>query len=224
LYLFEVGDHAAALRELLDRERGGLPMSVWEHHFLALELYFRGRFQEAIIQFDRIIARGGDTTCFEVSRCYIIPELQDGRARALAAHHNLRPSGVHEIYTPTVLSLLGRNAEAQAAFRAIRERKLRNYGGRTEWLGRLLDYNAGRIDADELIAAAGASRLDRVEAHYFIGLARLGEGDRAGAREHFRQCADTHVLMFFEYHWARAFLNRLEQDPTWPPWLPMNPE
>jgi len=29
------------------------------------------------------------------------------------------------------------------------------------------------------------------------------------------------VLLFLEYDWSRAFLARMEADPTWPPWIPV---
>jgi hypothetical protein len=85
----------------------------------------------------------------------------------------------------------------------------------------LLEYNAGLLPADQLLAAAGPSRLNRCEAHFFIGLSLLAGGDRAGARDHFRRSVATHVIWFVDHIWSLAFLSRLEKDPTWPPWIPV---
>ena len=46
------------------------------------------------------------------------------------------------------------------------------------------------------------------------------EGDRTGAREHFRAAVKTHVYWPFHYHLSRVSLARMEQDPDWPRWLP----
>ena len=60
-------------------------------------------------------------------------------------------------------------------------------------------------------------------------VAELGEGaqtagfktgDRAGARECFQKCADPALtLAYDEWHWSRAFLSRMDQDPQWPRWI-----
>jgi hypothetical protein len=147
-----------------------------------MELYHHREFQHALEAFDRGVARGGDTSVFQVSRCYALADLADGPARALTAYRGLPPSGVYSMYATTVLRLLGRKAEAVAADRALREKTLQDVGPRPEWSHRLLEYNAGLISSAELLAAAGPSLLNRCEAHFFIGLTLLADGDRAGAR------------------------------------------
>jgi hypothetical protein len=52
-----------------------------------------------------------------------------------------------------------------------------------------------------------------------IGMRRLARGDWSGAREHFRKCDETRVFVYWDHQWARAFLRRLEQDPSWPKWI-----
>jgi hypothetical protein len=90
-------------------------------------------------------------------------------------------------YAPVtaVLQFFGREAEALRDNREFREKALHRKWPRTEWVDRLLDYDAGMISADELPAATGPSRLNRCEAHYFIGLTRLANADRDGARDQF---------------------------------------
>jgi hypothetical protein len=73
-----------------------------------------------------------------------------------------------------------------------------------------------------LLVAAGSSRLNRCEAHFFIGMSLLADGDRAGARTHFQRSVDTHVFWYVDHCWSRAFLSRLDADPHWPRWIPPN--
>jgi hypothetical protein len=58
------------------------------------------------------------------------------------------------------------------------------------------------------------------EAHWEIGLWRLSTGDRAGAQDHWRKCVATWDFENWAWLWARAFLNRMQKDPAWPPWIP----
>jgi hypothetical protein len=59
------------------------------------------------------------------------------------------------------------------------------------------------------------------EAHFLIALHDLADRDRAAARSHFRKCADTRAFIYWDWIWARAFLKRMDEDPTWPPWIPL---
>ena len=77
---------------------------------------------------------------------------------------------------------------------------------------------------DVLLTAAGDSRGDRCEAHFFVGLNLLADGHRAEAAQHFQKSVETRVFEYFEHGWSRAFLARLRQDPTWPPWIPLKEE
>jgi serine/threonine protein kinase/predicted Zn-dependent protease len=124
------------------------------------------------------------------------------------------------LYAPTILLLLGEEKAAMEACRTLRRKAGPLPPGRRDWYEKLLDYNCGRISEDGLIQAAGQSQQNLCEAHCFIGLHRLARGDRAGARDHFQQSADTGVFTFLEYFWSRRLLNRLEHDPAWPSWIP----
>ena len=93
---------------------------------------------------------------------------------------------------------------------------------RKDWFQAMLEYACDRLREDELLKVAGASKWNQCEAHFFIGLNRLADADRAGAREHFQQAVDTRVFYSFDHDWSRTFLKRLEKDPTWPAWIPRN--
>jgi hypothetical protein len=79
--------------------------------------------------------------------------------------------------------------------------------------------------SDDLAAAAGdfQRRTQRFpcRAHYFLGISKLGRGDRPGARQEFRAAAATGVFSFWTWHMRKIMLARLENDPAWPPWIPM---
>ena len=64
---------------------------------------------------------------------------------------------------------------------------------------------------------------NQYEAHFFIGMSLLGDGDRAKARAHFREITSTRAVFAGQQIWSRAFLTRLEKDPAWPPWIPLHP-
>ena len=76
----------------------------------------------------------------------------------------------------------------------------------------------------QLLKTAGTSRYSQCEAHFFIGMTKLGEGGRLAARGHFRASVATRVFIYFDYDWSHAFLARMEKDPNWPPWIPSKPE
>lgn len=218
-YFRETGDHTAALAEVLNRSQSGVRLSALDEMFLAVELYHNRRFQEAVEVFDRSIARGGDTYLTQILRCYVLAELPDGPARALAATPAPKPSTVFSIYAPTIAQLLGRRSEAVAAYQSLRE-KFAQSPARSEPIMRLLEFGSGSLTADELLAAVGSSRLHQSEAHFFIGMALLVDGDRKGARAHFQKAVDTHVVWYVDHTWSGAFLSRLDADPNWPPWVP----
>jgi hypothetical protein len=85
----------------------------------------------------------------------------------------------------------------------------------------LTKYLAGSLTEAELLESRGKNRLLLCGAHYVIGLVRLSEGDRAGAREHFQKALDTKVYAHNLYPYARAYLARLKRDPEWPRWIPV---
>ena len=127
--------------------------------------------------------------------------------------------GLARLCTPMIWLLLGRKSKAVAASRKVRRERSLVPPWYQGWYHRYLDYQCDRITGTELLQVAGTCRPKLCEAHFVIGLRHLCAGDRAGARDHFQQCADTRVFIYWDYMWARAFLARLDQDSTWPPWI-----
>ena len=163
----------------------------------------------------------------QYGRAYILAELSDGPERALQEFHRQwqsKRTGLDSLILQAELRLLGRKTEAVEACRKLREQGALLPPWRDEWADRLLEYCCDLLSADNLLKAAGSSRWNRCEAHYYIGITKLAEGNRNVAREHFRNSVATRVSDFYEYDWSRAFLSRLERDPNWPPWIPFKPE
>ena len=81
----------------------------------------------------------------------------------------------------------------------------------------MLKFNAGRMDATELLAKAGASRSSQCEGCFYIGLHRLAEGKRADAKTWFTKSVETGVVGYDEYMLSRDYLACID-DPSWLPW------
>ncbi len=73
--------------------------------------------------------------------------------------------------------------------------------------------------AEKLLERDPRSRRKRVRWHLWIGLMRLGDGDRAGARKHFELAVMAREPYQSSYAPSRAFLKRTDEDRTWPPWI-----
>jgi hypothetical protein len=59
-----------------------------------------------------------------------------------------------------------------------------------------------------------------VLAFALLGMVRLSEGDREGARESFDKCVATRWVDLPIYPYAQIFLARMKHDPKWPRWIP----
>ena len=204
-------------------EEAAFAMSAQGSQFRhAIMLYRRQEFAKALeaVERSRKLSRGFSTE--QVELAFIVPELPDGVARARAAFSKakLDARSAWQLTPPMILLLLGRTEEARQAYLQVRKDELPP--GDQGWLSKYLDYNCGRMNGDTLLRAAGQARPKVCDAHFIMGLWRLSEGNRFTACEHFRKCAATRAFVSWEWPWARAFLKRLEQDPSWPRWIPQN--
>jgi tetratricopeptide (TPR) repeat protein len=193
-------------------------------------LYERGEFEKALQVIEREgrrtsqVSRPGRSLTLEVMRPFILAEVPDGPSRALEAYGencNRIKEGYDMIFNQTSLLLVGRRKEAMEASRAIRRHEERLARFRREHMLRILDYCGGGLSEEEFLKAEAGSRLNQCEVHFYVALDRLAQGDRTGAREHFQKTLATGVFWFIEYEWSRLFLKRMDQDPTWPSWIPL---
>jgi hypothetical protein len=118
-----------------------------------------------------------------------------------------------------VLYLLGNKEEALNASRKLLKQPWRFYTLRREPLLACLRYNAGDLPEDELIGGANGSRWNQCLAHYYLAMAKLADGDRRGAQEHFDKVIKTRAFQWGPYDLAWVFQARLAKDPTWPRWI-----
>jgi tetratricopeptide (TPR) repeat protein len=220
IFFDETGDEKQLLEESRRaREQTDHPdvISEW-----ARILYRLGRFQDALQILDRIGPQAGAISDVEVARAYILAELPAGQSKALAAYEAAvkASSSVFVPYWPnTVLRLLGRKQQAIEACRNARKQDER-VPWRREWNRKVLEYQCGDLTAEQLLQAAPL-RGDQCEAHFYIAMTLLAEGDRQGARSHFQKSVDTGVVDFFERNWSRGFLSCMQSDPGWPAWIPI---
>jgi tetratricopeptide (TPR) repeat protein/tRNA A-37 threonylcarbamoyl transferase component Bud32 len=186
----------------------------------ALLLYRRGAFEEGLAVLDRRAHRSHNE---ELLRIVTLMELPDGHDRALAACRVLGeqyPEGLSALFRPVLLLVLGDRPSASAASREFRQQPDRLPRLRRAFYEKLLAFNCEELSAPELLAAAGSSKWDQCEAHFFIGLRELAAGDRDAAARHFHEAVATRCNGFLALDWSQAFLIRLEVDPRWPRWIP----
>jgi serine/threonine protein kinase/tetratricopeptide (TPR) repeat protein len=72
----------------------------------------------------------------------------------------------------------------------------------------------------QLLDFASGSKASLVYAHWYIAFRLIGDGDREGARRHFKACMALHFPYFLGYLESRALLARMDKDLTWPRWIP----
>ena len=219
LYFEEIGDRGQSLavsRLSFDRSRSALAA-----FYCVASLYQQGRFAEALKLLDerRQPDLGGD-----VMRLFLLAELPDGPRRALAEYQKFEiayPQEGWQMRTKSeVLLFLGRKEQALATLRTVRSPFCISPDWR-EFYEAMRQFDRGELSADAYLAKAGASRWKQFHAHYQIGLFRLADGDRRGARYHFQKAVETRARWIYPWAWCRMFLSRLDNDPKWPPWIPM---
>ena len=206
------------LRKAAERVNSSLILGV-----LSTDSYRRGEPAKALELLDR---RKQPELFGDIVRAYVLAELPNGLARALEAYREMAKrytQGSAPLYHHAVPLFLQRQAEVVAASRDLLNRDHRLPPLRSNFHKNWLAFNTGQLSAADFEQAAGASRWEQCGTHHAIGVMRLAGGDRAGAKAHFRKSVATHCLFFsFHYDCSRFFLERMEKDPTWPPWI--NPE
>jgi tetratricopeptide (TPR) repeat protein len=184
----------------------------------AVALYRKHRVEEALKVLDD--SRQPENRQAQALRIFLLAEVH-GPDRAYQAFQELaaRDPGILRlsvrVYQP--LLFLGKRAEA-AKLRPV------DHPGYTEAPDgklRLAEYIAGTISAEELLKprVGTPTQLELCQAHFWIGLVRLSDGDRKGARESFEKCVATRWLPLGIKGLARAFLERMKRDPEWPTWI-----
>jgi serine/threonine protein kinase len=239
LYFEQIGDEAAALavyRQLAEKAEKGGRKGAGPGFLFALALYGQGKIREALEALDRTKE---PHPWADMLRTFVLAEHPEhGPDRAYEYYRELAHRYRREEGTPRageglygiplelwnlhgVLLLLGKRQEAAAACADVRAPAGFFRPGAQKHIEAMKDFVAGKLSEDELLRSSRGNRIQLCLNHYWIGLVRLADGDRRGAREHFRKAVATGVFMHGSYYYSRAFLNRLDQDPAWPRWLPV---
>jgi tetratricopeptide (TPR) repeat protein len=184
-----------------------------------LTLYRRGEFAKA----RAALARDKDVGAMYV--CLVLSESPDGPEEILKRYRkeaeNPNTPKWPLLTNQMALLLLGQSEKSRETCRAYRRQGFTSPIKNAE-MQRALKYLSGAMTAEDYLKAAGASRVDQINVHYFVGLRRLAQGDRQAARDHFRKAVETGGFFFDHFELSRALLGRLEQDPKpWPPWIPI---
>jgi serine/threonine protein kinase len=83
----------------------------------------------------------------------------------------------------------------------------------------IVKYTCGELDEAALLAGVAVSRPAQCYAHFYIGMTRFAEGDRDGAREHFRKASEYKIPLCVDEHMGRVLIAQLDRDPNWPAWI-----
>jgi hypothetical protein len=191
-------------------------------------LYEQEEFEKALEVFERVGDSGEvpsrdakSAGGFYEFRPFILAELPDGPSRALEAYRgNCKrfTEGSAVISNLATLLFLGKRKEAMNASRELLTHPERLTSLNSEHNLRILKYLGGDISEGDFLEAEAGSRGNECEAHFYVALDRLSQGDRAGTREHFQKSL---AAGSFSLQWSRPFLKRMDQDPNWPPWIPL---
>jgi serine/threonine protein kinase len=219
-YFDDLGEPDRALdvaRRSFDQAHGPIAVAY------AVGLYRRGRWAEAL---DSLAGRRQPDLVGDVTRAFVLAERPGGPGRALgecdALARRYRSDVWERRYRGNVLLFLGEKGRAREALRGFRPPFVESRGWE-EFYEAMRRFGAGELSEEGYLAAANTSRWKQGFAYYEAGLARLADGDRAAAREHFRRVVRTHTIWLFQWTWSQMFLGRLEADPAWPPWVPAKP-
>jgi tetratricopeptide (TPR) repeat protein len=222
LYL-EHGNPEKRRIALEDAKRDAQALKAWDTSsfpFEGLMLYYEQTGQEpACIELGHRAHEKSDAPIFAYK--YALALYRDGQTdealRALEKAKKkvlsvdaLRPCILAELH-PQDLSI------ARAACDEIVQRHgSAGEGSRTTLLLLLMDKREEKSENElqDFLKMGARSRSARHDTHVLIALKRLAEGDRAGAREHFRQAVETHMAFYYGTDLIRCILARMEKDPN----------
>jgi serine/threonine protein kinase len=210
-YFQHAGDDEAALavlRQAVD-EKGSQELA----YRYALALYRQGKIDEAVKVLDRRTQQHDDAS--EILRIFLMAEASEqGHLKAYDRLRKLsqRKSGgrIAHWSAPASLLFLGKKKEAVDLA----------WGNESLYAGfRLTDFLAGRLSEQGYLEDARDSCYLSCGHQYWVGMVRLSEGDRKGAREAFKASVGTGLYSVFYHAHSQIMLERLERDPAWPRWI-----
>jgi len=198
-------------------ERSKLPIFSY---LCGLSLYRAGEVAKAAAMLNSI--KGGSAS-IDVLRAFAAADLHSDAAQGIKVYeeaaNRYTDRGELDFLQLSLLGL-GQAPHASSALRKIRQSAPpypKFYRGFFETAAA---YVCNELSEEELMRRAGSDRWDQAIGALRIGLRRLGEGDRRGARECFEKIASWPVFGVWDHDLGWVLLKRMEQDPDWPPWIP----
>ena len=149
------------------------------------------------------------------AKAYMVPDLPDRAQRVHRLVDNLvdDPNSTIQSLALTALCLVESRREVekrvQAAIGPVPKIPLNIPG-----LAACNEFLAGRLTEQQLLDTVAKDFRAQCYAHYTIGMMRLAERNREQAHQHFSECIATNMTGNFHYEMGRAYLERMEADPT----------
>ena len=179
---------------------------------------------DALAKFDKTVGwPAQDNKYIRLARAHLVADQPNGgeEARQLVATLTNDPSPLIRRYALIALCLtrdLGEvERQASKVSKAIRP-GLRP-GGDVFNVGPCIDYMAAAMDGPTLLDRVRNHGWAMANAEFMIAMKKLAEGKRREARKHFKASAETNVLGSYDREWARAYVARMDADPSWPTWI-----
>ena len=228
VYLHYVGDFAGAASSFAEAisidESAGRAPHPYRVHERAVALHAMGEFQAALDEVEPAVLRDPAFCPLQLQQALLLAELDRlPEARDVARRCMANNTGnLNALFLSAVtLELLG---DLESAERAVNSVDETGGSGTTVEGGNVLrqpacDYLVGRMDAEQLVAAAERDPGHTCEFAFLIAMRRLAHHDRQGALSALQLCLDTHVFVFTEYRLAQTIMARLTADAEWPAWV-----
>jgi tetratricopeptide (TPR) repeat protein len=206
---------------------GFFPMALF---FTPLLFHYLGRYEEALAGLKGMPApfRTEWVWCmvhtFLLAEVHGIDEAETYFREWKEQYGNIPRSSGHDL-DYAIQSFFGRPREAvQSSREYLQNASLSRYYIQDPFNIALDRYICDEITAEDFYKMA-TKRFDRMHADFLIGLKHLSKGDRDAAKRRFTAVKDAGTIAFSSWfsseRWAYAFLRRLQDDPTWPPWIPV---
>jgi hypothetical protein len=148
-----------------------------------------------------------------------VAELPDGlrRGRQICAAMPVEPAST-AMFRAEALLFLGQKDRALDTLR-VYEPNDANLLGKQD--ARTIRYYRKPDAANEkdLLECVRNSKTRQMSVYYSLGLWQLAQGDRVAAQQHFQKCVALRYPYQRTYMICRAFLARMDRDPTWPSWI-----